>query len=142
MSIPDSDALLWQAAQAARKAYAPYSGFRVGATLVTRAGAVLSGCNVENASYPVGGCAERHAIAAAVAGEGPEMRIAAIAIVALDVVGEPIACAPCGACRQAILEFGHDAEVIFRNDGGVVRAAAEALLPGAFAFDPVGGTKT
>ena len=136
MKRADPDSLLRAADEAARKAYAPYSGFRVGAALVTETGAVLTGCNVENASYPVGGCAERHAIAAAVAAEGPGMRIAAVAILALDPVGEPIACAPCGACRQAIVEFGSDAEVIFRSKDDTVRVPASQLLPGAFAFDP------
>ncbi len=136
MSAHDPDALLKRAGEAAHKAYAPYSAFRVGAALVTRAGTIFAGCNVENASYPVGGCAERNAIAAAVAAEGPEMRIAEIAIAALNPVGEPVACAPCGACRQAIMEFGADAQVTFRNDSGMVRATAEQLLPGAFAFDP------
>src|SRR5271166_6054294 len=120
MSEIDQGRLLEAAAAVARKAYAPYSGFMVGAALATESGAVLTGCNVENASFPVGGCAERHAIAAAVAGEGPEMRIARIAIVALDPTHEPVACAPCGACRQAILEFGPTAEVIFRNQNGQI----------------------
>jgi cytidine deaminase len=130
--------LVERAAEAARSAYAPYSAFRVGAALLTKAGAVVTGCNVENASFPVGGCAERHAIAAAVMGEGPEMRLAAIAVVALDPLGEPVACAPCGACRQAILEFGADARVIFlAGQDGMVEVAAAELLPGAFSFAPV-----
>jgi cytidine deaminase len=134
----DPRALLEQAAQAARNAYAPYSGFRVGAVVVTAAGNTQIGCNVENASFPVGGCAERHAIAAAVAAEGQEMRIVSVAIAALDLLGEPIACAPCGACRQAILEFGAEAGVIFRTSGdSVAVVTATALLPGAFSFKAV-----
>jgi cytidine deaminase len=137
MSDIDQIGLLDQADRAARNAYAPYSGFRVGAALVTRSGAVVTGCNVENGSFPVGGCAERHAIAAAVAGEGPAMRLAAIALSALDPTGEPIGCAPCGACRQAIIEFGGDATVVFRTgEGTAVTAKASELLPGAFTFDP------
>ncbi len=154
------------AAVAARKAYAPYSAFRVGAALRTAGGATYIGCNVENASFPVGGCAERHAIAAAVAAEGPEMRIATIAIVALDPLGDEAVCAPCGACRQAILEFGGleldgleldgleldgleldgGATVIFRaapggespggEDDGIVSVTATALIPGAFSLRP------
>jgi len=121
----------------AGKAYAPYSGFRVGAAVLTEAGALHLGCNVENSSFPVGVCAERNAIAAAVAAEGPEMRLAAIATMALDPVGAAVACAPCGACRQAILEFGPMAKVIFRTDAeGVVTADATSLLPGAFSFAP------
>jgi len=139
MSDADPAALLDRALQAALKAYAPYSGFRVGAALVTQSGAVLTGCNVENGSFPVGGCAERHAIAAAVAGEGPTMRLAAIAVTALSPAGEPVGCAPCGACRQAIIEFGGDADITFRTgEGRVVTVKASALLPGAFSFDLAG----
>ena len=125
-----------RAAEAARNAYAPYSAFRVGAALKTEAGAVYIGCNVENSAFPVGGCAERHAIAAAVAAEGHNMRLSAIAVVALDPVGEPVPCAPCGACRQAIIEFGPKADVIFRTGDAdsVVTVIAETLLPGAFSF--------
>ena len=134
MSHPGHD-LLDRAALSAAKAYAPYSGFRVGAALVTEAGTVATGCNVENASFPVGGCAERHAIAAAVLAEGQGMRLVHIAIVALDSTGNRVPCAPCGACRQAILEFGPKARVTFDNDG-LVEVGAEELLPGAFSFAP------
>ena len=137
MSDIDPLVLLKQAERAAHNAYAPYSAFRVGAAIVTESGAITTGCNVENASYPVGGCAERHAIAAAVAAEGPMMRIAAIAVVAMSPVGDLVTCAPCGACRQAILEFGPNAQVFFRTDAGVgAPVSAAALLPGAFAFEP------
>jgi cytidine deaminase len=135
--MTENDAILpVRAEQAARNAYAPYSAFRVGAAVMTEAGAIYVGCNVENSSFPVGGCAERHAIAAAVAAEGHAMRLSAIAIVALDHAGEPVPCAPCGACRQAILEFGPSARVIFRTGetDPIVTVTAEELLPGAFRF--------
>ena len=133
--------LIARAAQIARKAYAPYSAFHVGAAVETEAGGVYVGCNVENAAFPVGGCAERHAIAAAVAAEGPEMRLKSVAVVALDPIGAPVPCAPCGQCRQAIVEFGPKAQVSFRTKdqaGNTVVAtvSAEALLPGAFSFKP------
>lgn len=128
--------LVEHAAAAAGKAYAPYSAFRVGAAVLTEAGAVVTGCNVENASYPVGVCAERNAIAAAVMAEGPEMRLAAIAVVAQGPTGEPISCAPCGACRQAIIEFGPAARVIFDSGDGMIETDATRLLPGAFSFAP------
>jgi cytidine deaminase len=137
MDLNDSLSVLpVRAEQAARNAYAPYSAFRVGAAVRTDAGAVYIGCNVENSAFPVGGCAERHAIAAAVVAEGHAMRLAAIAVVALDPTGEPVPCAPCGACRQAILEFGPDARVIFRTGEAdpVVTVTAAELLPGAFSF--------
>jgi len=131
----DRDDLIARARRAAERAYAPYSAFRVGAALVTKSGRVSVGCNVENGSFPVGGCAERHAIAAAVMEEGPSMRLAAIAVVALDPAGEPVACAPCGACRQAILEFGGDARVVFQaGEGEATEVGAAELLPGAFSF--------
>jgi cytidine deaminase len=118
--------------KAARKvltnAYAPYSGHRVGAALLTRQGRVFTGCNVENASYGLTICAERAAVAAAVAGEGREMRIRALA-----VVSDPEApAAPCGACRQVILEFGEDAAVIFPGQGGLLEIPVGALLPLGF----------
>ena len=92
---------LWARARAAAAlAYAPYSGLRVGAVLTTVAGAAFSGVNVENASYPVGLCAERAALAAAVT--AGERRFAALAV-ATDS-GAPIL--PCGACLQALAEFG------------------------------------
>ena len=131
---PSASDLLDRAVLSARNAYAPYSAFRVGAVALTEAGTVATGCNVENASFPVGVCAERNAIAAAVMAEGPGMRLAAVAIAALDPKGEPIACAPCGACRQTILEFGPKARVIFRSGDAVTEVFAEALLPGAFSF--------
>lgn len=132
---PRSD-LADAAARVALNAYAPYSGFRVGAALLTETGGVHVGCNVENGSFPVGGCAERHAIAAAIAAEGSAMRIAAIAVIALAPTGEPVACAPCGACRQAIIELGPKAEVTFRAGDALATVRADALLPGAFSFSP------
>jgi cytidine deaminase len=143
MSEDVSAILRERALLAALKAYAPYSAFRVGAAVQTAGGAIYAGCNVENASFPVGGCAERHAIAAAVAAEGPGMRLAAIAVAALDPLGDEAVCAPCGACRQAILEFGGDAQVIFRAGNaddeaslgaGIASVTAASLLPGAFSF--------
>lgn len=136
-----STSLVERAEQAAHNAYAPYSAFHVGAALQTEAGGIYVGCNVENSAFPVGGCAERHAIAAAVAAEGHAMRLKAIAVVALDPIGVPVPCAPCGACRQAIIEFGPAAQVTFGTEdaaGNDVMATvtAETLLPGAFSFQP------
>ena len=133
--------LIELAVQAARNAYAPYSAFHVGAALKTEAGGIYVGCNVENSAFPVGGCAERHAIAAAVAAEGHAMRLKAIAVVALDPIGVPVLCAPCGACRQAIIEFGPQAQVTFGTEDAsgndvTVTVPAAALLPGAFSFNP------
>ncbi len=134
------DAALLQAAEAAlRQAYAKYSGFRVGAALLTANGRVFSGCNVEIISFPVGQCAERNAIAAAVLGEGPAMRIARL-VVAAEFRGGAAACSPCGACRQAIVEFGADAAVLYRDaTAALIVKSARDLLPESFAFG--GGKK-
>ncbi len=122
---------LLAAALAARDhAYAPYSRFRVGAALRLADGRVVPGANVENASYGLGLCAERSALIAAVAqGESPR------SFDALVVVGEtdgPIA--PCGACRQVMLELGGPSlPVWLANLRGAVRATTPAaLLPDAF----------
>lgn len=95
---------LISAAFAAReRAYAPYSGFLVGAALATEEGRIYQGCNIENASYGASNCAERTAFFKAVS-EG-EDRFAAICIVGGKDGGEPIICAPCGICRQVMREF-------------------------------------
>ncbi|WOJ90644.1 cytidine deaminase [Methylocapsa polymorpha] len=120
---------LFTAAAAARaNAYAPYSGFAVGAAIRTPSGAIFSGANVENASYPVGTCAEAGAIAAMVA--AGETRIAEILIIG---DGEALV-TPCGACRQRIREFAQeDAEIHIAGPNGVRASFTIAeLLPQAF----------
>jgi cytidine deaminase len=127
-------ALIGAAQQVMAKAYAKYSHFSVGAALRTQAGKIYVGCNVENISYPVGVCAERNAIAAAVAAEGPEMRIETLALTA-RYKGKLRPCSPCGACRQAIAEFGRDAKVVFRDEGSNFCCDSIAyLLPKHFSF--------
>jgi cytidine deaminase len=112
------------------RAYAPYSRFKVGAAVLTQAGAIYSGCNVENASYGLTNCAERTAIFSAVAAEGETMRIRAVAIWS----SPEMPCAPCGACRQVIFEFGPDASVVFQGRDGVQELRASELLPSGFVF--------
>ena len=122
--------LLQAAREALEKAYAPYSRFRVGAALLTDQGHLFSGANVENASYGLTLCAERAAVAAAVAAEGPGLKIRALA-----VVGEaPGACPPCGACRQVLQEFSAGAVVIYSGPEGLVQRPLEELLPEGFAL--------
>lgn len=122
------DALLNAAKAALRHAYAPYSKFHVGAAVLTETGNIYSGCNVENASYGLTNCAERTAIFTAVAAEGPKMRVRAIA-----VWSDPeCACAPCGACRQVIHEFGRDAVVFYQGANGVEEKRTSELLPAGF----------
>jgi cytidine deaminase len=122
--------LLEQAREALSRAYAPYSGLRVGAAVLTRTGQVYSGVNVENASYGLTVCGERAAIFTAVAQEGPEMRLKALAVVS----DQPGPCPPCGACRQVIFEFGPDAVVIFQGPDGLEEVPIARLLPGAFSL--------
>lgn len=125
----ESPAALIEAARgAAQNAYAPYSKFKVGAALLTTGGAIVLGCNVENASYGVTNCAERTAIYSAVAQLGPDVEIRAIAVV--NAGNAP--CSPCGACRQAIYELGPNAIVFFLGKSGWKELPIAELLPFGF----------
>lgn len=130
MSQPPIDwEALARAAQAAReKAYAPYSGFAVGAAALFEDGALTSGANVENASYSLGVCAERNAVAAGVLGGHGRLR----AVLVLGSAGRPVP--PCGACRQVLAEFaGAELPVQSRTLGGAhVTHTLGSLLPEAF----------
>lgn len=126
-----SEQLLNAAYDAAKRAYAPFSKFRVGAAILTQDGKIFTGCNVENSSYGMTNCAERTAIFTAVSeGElSAERGLVAVAVVNGD--GAP--CSPCGACRQVIYEFGPDAIVIYRAKNGEIRqSTASELLPEGF----------
>lgn len=133
---------LFTAAKALQgRAYAPYSRFKVGAAILTPAGHVFAGCNVENAAYPVGTCAEAGAIAAMVA--AGEARIAAILVLG---EGEALV-TPCGACRQRIREFAApQTPVHVAGPEGVRRSfTLEDLLPSSFGPDnlaPTDGVRT
>jgi cytidine deaminase len=118
------------AASAAGKAYAPYSKFYVGAAILLSNGEVVTGCNVENASYRLTTCAEQNAIAAAVAKFGPSIRLSAVAVA--NRAQTP--CQPCGACRQTIAEFAaSDATISFPGEAGATTTCTLAdLLPAAF----------
>ena len=97
---------LTDAAMAAREnAYAPYSGFRVGAALRTASGRVYIGCNVENASYSLTVCAERNAVFQAIAAGDTQLRTLAIVGGAEDEAARTVPCIPCGACLQVLAEF-------------------------------------
>ena len=122
--------LIDEAKQARENAVAPYSKFKVGAALASASGKVWRGCNVENASYGLCNCAERTALFSAIAAGYRPGDFTRLAVVG-DTDG-PIA--PCGACRQVIIEIGTpDIEVILANLKGAVEVTtAHALLPGAF----------
>jgi len=125
----ERDRLLAVAREAMGRAYAPYSRFPVGAAILTAAGGTYAGCNVENASYGLTICAERSAVFGAVAAEGPDLRVRAVAVVAASADAP---CTPCGACRQVIAEFGPDAVVWFVRGGRPETATLGELLPLAF----------
>ncbi len=120
-----TDQELYEAAvRAASEAYAPYSTFHVGAAVLARDGRVVTGANVENASYPLGVCAERSALVCAVAGGIRPGEVEAIAITA----------SPCGGCRQWLLEFRID-RVSFMHEGELLTRRPTELLPDSFALD-------
>ena len=127
-----TDMELMQAALRAREgAYAPYSGFCVGAALLTKEGKVYTGCNIENAAYTPTNCAERTAFFKAVS-EG-ERAFEAIAIVGgkRGTAGE--FCAPCGVCRQVMAEFcGADFRIVLGNADRIETRTLAALLPDSF----------
>jgi cytidine deaminase len=117
---------------AAQQAYAPFSQFHVGCAIRSQRGAVYRGCNVENSAYPLGGCAERHAIAAGVQAEGPDFRIADLVVLAFDRDQQPQQAAPCGGCRQQIFELGPEARVSFIADDATRCVHIGELLPFGF----------
>lgn len=125
---PDLDALFAAAKAAQQKAYAPYSRFKVGAAILADDGKVYSGCNVENAAYPVGACAEAGAISAMIAGGARAIR----AILVLGDGAELVT--PCGACRQRIREFAmpQTPVAIAGPEGIRTRFSLAELLPASF----------
>jgi cytidine deaminase len=126
---------LFEAAKAAQgNAYAPYSNFSVGAAACDENGRVHGGCNVENAAYPVGTCAEAGAISALIAAGGRR-------ITAMLILGSGTALVtPCGACRQRIREFASPAVPVHIADPAGIRAVftVDQLLPTAFGPDNLG----
>lgn len=124
-----TDQLVEAARTAQRQAHAPYSRYRVGAALEAEDGTVFTGCNVENASYGLGMCAERVAVGTAVtAGHRRFVRV----VVVSD--SDPPA-SPCGACRQVLAEFGLGAEVVSVGPERTLRWTVAELLPDAFSAD-------
>lgn len=130
--------LIARAKEARKRAYAPYSGFSVGAALLTATGAVYTGCNIENAALTPGNCAERTAFFKAVS-EG-ERQFAAIAIVGGKEREATAYCPPCGVCRQVMREFCGPDFVVYlgREDGTYQEWTLAELLPQGFGPDCLG----
>ncbi len=141
---PVLDRLLDAAVAVRAQAYAPYSRFAVGAALLTKNGRIHVGANVENASYPVGQCAEASAIGAMIA--AGDRRILAVAVSGAPLDADPAAlppiCTPCGACRQRLNEFSDPLVPLVIGDAGGVRLATTlgVLLPHAFGPDHLDGS--
>ncbi len=128
-TLPREEELTTRARAAQARAYAPYSQFHVGAALLCADGTIVDGCNVENASYPAGTCAERVALGAAVV--AGHRQFVAVAIATDAPEGTP----PCGICRQALAEFAPTLAVVaIAKDGRRVRWTLDSLLP--FPFTP------
>ena len=125
MTKVDTEALLQRAREARNNAYIPYSGYAVGAALLTADGKIHTGCNVENATYPATICAERVALTGAVA-EGQRDFEAMVIVTSNGGM-------PCGICRQVMYEFAPAMRVFIANDQGIVSEhILDDLLPGAF----------
>lgn len=123
--------LLAAAREAAEHAYAPYSKFRVGAALLFDDGSIVTGCNVENASYGLTSCAERNALFAAIGARGAGPRIVAVTVANLNAAPSP----PCGACRQVLSEFvTSDAIIDFPGEHGMESVPFRNLFPHTFSL--------
>ena len=134
LAAEQQERLIAAALAARERAYAPYSRFQVGAAILTSAGEVVAGCNVENVSYGLTTCAERTTVFAARAagklGDPPAGPVIAAVAVVADTAAPP---SPCGACRQVLHEFGPGCLVVMANLRGDRRVAPLAeLLPDAF----------
>lgn len=122
--------LINAALQVRGNAHAPYSNYRVGAAVLDESGNVHTGCNVENAAFPEGTCAEANAIGSMIAAGGRRI----VAIAAVGGAEDVEACTPCGGCRQCIMEFAdEDTRIILVGDGdSIVSYSIDELLPASF----------
>lgn len=126
----DEQALIDAAKKVRQNAHAPYSGYHVGAALLDDTGHVYSGCNVENAAFPEGVCAEANAIGAMIASGGKNI----VAIAAVGGKTDIEVCTPCGGCRQKIVEFADENTrvLLIGEDGGIESFSVDDLLPSSF----------
>jgi cytidine deaminase len=123
----DLDTVMEAARAASERAYAPYSGFHVGAAILTVGGSIYSGSNVENASYGLSICAERNAATTMAFADPEDREIELVAVFSPNT--SP--CFPCGACRQFLREFGCK-EVVVEDGSGLRRYPYEQILPNSF----------
>jgi cytidine deaminase len=133
MHVQNDDVLVAAARRAAEQAYAPYSNFRVGAAILTAAGEIVTGCNVENAAYGSSVCAEANAITTVIA-QG-ERGMATIAVACIDAESVDGAY-PCGDCRQLINEFGIGRVIVTTGVGEGRSHSGDELLPYGFTLEP------
>ena len=126
----DEQQLIDAAKKVRPNAHAPYSGYLVGAALIDDTGTLHTGCNVENAAFPEGTCAEANAIGSMVAAGGKRI----VAIAAVGGADEIEACTPCGGCRQSILEFADEnTRIILIGEGKQIDSySIDELLPAGF----------
>jgi cytidine deaminase len=123
----DPETVMQAARDAAKRAYAPYSNFHVGAAILTGGSIIHQGANVENASYGLSMCAERNAVARMAATDPEDREIELVAV--FSPSASP--CFPCGACRQVLREFGCK-EVLVETGRGLQRYPFDQILPNAF----------
>ena len=127
---PELERLIALARDVQKRAYAPYSRFRVGAALETRSGQLFSGCNVENATYGATICAERSAVVQMVAAGETELVRLAVYTDALEPA------MPCGICRQVLAEFGSDVQIACAGPGALRVLSLRELFPEPFKLSP------
>jgi cytidine deaminase len=134
ISQVEQDSLLHEAQSVSERAYAPFSKFFVGAAIVTSDGKKYVGCNVENSSFGMTNCAERTAIFTAIADRERTRKLDIKVVAVVNRDGVP--CAPCGACRQVIFEFGPNAIIIYRDkQGKIAQTPITDLLPEGFRLE-------
>ena len=131
------ETLLKMAREAAKRAYVPYSRFHVGAALLFAGDEVIQSCNVENASYGITICAERSGVAIMVShGKRKPLAIAVVGSHEDNDDYMAVPCPPCGACRQALMEFNPDMLVVMASKEGAKIYELKKLLPHSFTLDP------
>jgi cytidine deaminase len=129
----DLETVMRTARDAAKRAYAPYSNFHVGAAILTRGGTIHPGANVENASYGLSICAERNAVTRMATTDPEDREIELVSVFSPN--SSP--CFPCGACRQVLREFGCK-EVLVETGRGLQRYPFDQILPNSFGPEDLG----